>query len=42
MPNLGALLSGLLWSCAILLPLALWKVIDIIIWLSTHISIDWN
>ena len=42
MINFGELITGLYWVCAIALPLALWKVIDILIWLFTHISIDWN
>jgi len=42
MPNFGALIDGLLWMVAILLPLAIWKLIEIVIWLFTHISIDWN
>lgn len=42
MINLGELITGLFWVCALTLPLALWKVIDILIWLFIHISIDWN
>lgn len=44
--NLGSGLAGLfkagLWMIVISVPLALWKVIDIIIWLYKHITIQWG
>lgn len=41
-PDFSKAIIQLFWLAVIMFPLALWKVIDIVIWLFTHISIDWK
>ena len=43
MIDLEPLVNGfyfLLWASIIMLPLALWKTIEIIIWIINHVHID--
>lgn len=42
MPNIGELINGLLWIAIISVPLAIWKVIDIIFWLWKHVNVSWG
>ncbi len=38
--GLDTAIAGLFYAVLLMFPLALWKVIDIIIWLVSHISIQ--
>lgn len=40
--GMEAMLNGLLITCLISVPLGLWKLVEIVIWLWRHVSIDWN
>jgi hypothetical protein len=33
--------SAMTWALALALPLAVWKVIDILLWIFTHLKINW-
>jgi len=33
-------MSFLFWTCVISVPLGLWKLVEIVIWLAQHISIS--
>jgi hypothetical protein len=35
-----AAMVGLFWAAVVMFPLAVWKIIDIIIWLANHVSIS--
>jgi hypothetical protein len=37
----GKALSFLFWVSVVSVPFGLWKVIEIIIWLFTHVHISW-
>jgi hypothetical protein len=39
--GIGNLIVCLCWVCAISVPLGLWKLIEIVIWLCRHVSISW-
>lgn len=37
-----SLIDALMWLALITVPLAIWKIIDIIIWLFHHFEIGWK
>ena len=39
-PDVGKILQGLLYIAYICVPLAVWKVIDIIIWIFNNVEIN--
>lgn len=39
LPDLTPLIKGLAILCAAMIPLALWKVVDIAIWVIRHVDI---
>jgi hypothetical protein len=41
-PDITPLIKGMAFLLTISIPLALWKVIEILIWLFRHISISLN
>lgn len=40
--GLGNFIMGLMIICVISVPLALWKLIDIVIWIWNHVSLHLN
>ena len=38
--GIGQAMSFLFWTCVISVPLGLWKLVEIVIWLAQHISIS--
>lgn len=41
-PDFGKLLDGLFKACIIAIPLAVWKVVDIIVWVFKHVRLDFQ
>jgi len=39
-PDIGRLIEGLLWIAYISVPLAIWKFIEIIIWVFSHLEVS--
>lgn len=39
---MGELFAIMLWGLFLCVPLAVWKLIDIIIWLVKHINVSWG
>lgn len=39
--GIATALIALLVLVAVSIPLAVWKLVDIAIWIATHVSIDW-
>jgi uncharacterized membrane protein len=37
----GNFIGGLVTLCIIFVPLGIWKFVEIIIWLFTHVKISW-
>lgn len=42
MPDLGLLFQGMFVIICLSMPLALWKLIDIVIWIFNHVSVSWE
>lgn len=46
MGNLGNAIESLIWAIIVLMltavPLAIWKLADIAVWLFNHISVTWK
>lgn len=40
-PDLTPLFKMLGWALAVTIPLALWKLVDIAIWLWRHVDFNW-
>jgi hypothetical protein len=37
--GLGALFRALLWVCAISVPLGVWKLVELVLWVASHVEI---
>jgi hypothetical protein len=40
LPDIGGLLRALFVALAVCAPLALWKAVDIVWWIATHVSVS--
>ncbi len=38
--GLATAFKVLIWTCAISVPLGLWKMVDLIVWFSHHINVN--
>jgi hypothetical protein len=41
-PDIGKLFEAMLFLLIVFIPLGVWKIIDIIIWLFNHVSISFS
>lgn len=41
-PDIGAALKAMFILICILVPFALWKAIEVVVWLFQHVSISWG
>jgi hypothetical protein len=37
--GLGELVKALLWVCVISVPLGVWKLVEIVLWVASHVEI---
>lgn len=42
LPDFKPLVTLFYWLLFVALPLALWKLIDIVIWIFRHLNVSWN
>jgi len=38
--GIGQAMAVLFWTCIVSVPLGLWKLVEIVIWLFNHVSIE--
>lgn len=40
--GLGEAIVALFWVAVLAVPLAIWKLVDIAIWIAGHVSVGWS